>query len=100
MRQTRTLSLQFGKILPVAGLEEQNTHDKTEDGQGRAAKRKRLGLSFHSLRHTATSLLKNAGVPGAVVRDIIGHESAFVSRRYTHVDAAAKRKALAKMPEV
>ena len=32
--------------------------------------------------------------------DIIGHESAIVSRRYTHVDHKAKKQALRKMPEV
>ncbi len=45
-------------------------------------------------------LLKNAGVPEAVARDIIGHESAAISRNYTHVDDAAKRSALAKLPDV
>lgn len=100
VKKTSALSNQFGKILAAAGLAEAKTHDKAEDGQGRAAKRKRLGLSFHSLRHTATSMLKNAGVPEAVVRDIIGHESALVSRRYTHVDHKAKKQALRKMPGV
>jgi hypothetical protein len=35
-----------------------------------------------------------------VVRDIIGHESAAISRHYTHIDEGAKRKALAKLPDV
>jgi len=100
VKKTSALSNQFSKILAAAGLAEAKTHEKADDGQGRGAKRKRLGLSFHSLRHTATSMLKNAGVPEAVVRDIIGHESALVSRRYTHVDHKAKKQALRKMPEV
>jgi hypothetical protein len=52
------------------------------------------------LRHTATSLLKNAGVSEAVARHIIGHESAPISRHYTHIDESSKRKALAKLPDV
>ena len=57
----------------------------------------RSEVTFQSLRHTATSLLKNAGVSEAVARDIIGHESAAISRHYTHIDEGSKRKALAKL---
>ena len=32
--------------------------------------------------------MKEAGIPEAVVRDIIGHESKAVSANYTHVDEA------------
>jgi hypothetical protein len=35
-----------------------------------------------------------------VARDIIGHESAAISRHYTHIDEETKRKALAKLPDV
>jgi hypothetical protein len=45
-------------------------------------------------------LLKNAGVSDAVARDIIGHESEAVSRNYTHIDLATKRKAVDAMPDV
>jgi integrase len=54
-------------------------------------------LSFHSLRHTATSMLKAAGVSDAIARAIVGHESAAVSRAYTHLDMETMRKALEKM---
>ena len=73
--QTGTLSNQFSDILARAGLVRRHTHKKTDDGKGRSARRKSSELSFHSFRHTATSLLKNAGVPQAVVMDMIGHES-------------------------
>jgi hypothetical protein len=36
----------------------------------------------------------------AVARDIIGHESAEVSRHYTHVDEASKRTVLSKLPDL
>jgi hypothetical protein len=48
---------------------------KDETGNGRSRRRVINEVSFHSLRHTATSLLKNAGVSEAVAMDIIGHES-------------------------
>jgi integrase len=52
------------------------------------------------LRHTATSLLKNAGVSDVIARDIIGHDSAAVSANYTHIDQETKRVALDKLPDV
>jgi len=57
-------------------------------------------LSFHSFRHTATSMLKNAGVSDSVTRDIVGHESQAVSEQYTHIDEATKRAAMEKLPVI
>jgi integrase len=93
-----TLSNQFYNILVSAGLAKARTHEGK--GKGRDAKRATGGLSFHCLRHTATSLLKNAGVSDAVARDIIGHDSPAVSAQYTHIDTVTKRKALDSMPNV
>lgn len=93
-----TLSNQFAEILAEAGLIPPRTHAAKEDGMGRSAKRQQSELSFHALRHTAVSLLKNAGVSDAVARDIAGHESVAVSARYTHIEPAVKREALAKLP--
>lgn len=93
-----TLSNQFYQILVAAGLAAKRTHESKEKGRG--ARRELNPLSFHSLRHTATSLLKNAGVSDVVARDIIGHESEAVSRNYTHIDMATKRKAVDSMPDV
>jgi Mn-dependent DtxR family transcriptional regulator len=45
-------------------------------------------------------LLKNAGVSEAVARDIIGHDSEQMSRHYTHIEDAAKREALDKLPDL
>ena len=44
-----------------------------------------LDLSFHCLRHTAVSLLRDAQVPEAAVMELVGHDSVEISRRYTHV---------------
>jgi integrase len=98
--QTVTLSNQFRDLLARAGLIRRRTHEKAEDGRGRNARRQASELSFHSLRHTATSLLKNAGVPQSVVMDIVGHESKAVSQIYTHVGEAEKRRAMDAMPSV
>ena len=91
-------SAQFRKIMVKAGLAEARTHNTT--GKGRTSKRKLNELSFHCLRHTATSMLKNAGVSDAVARDIIGHDSEAISRQYTHIDMTAKRKAIESLPDI
>lgn len=93
-----TLSNQFHDILVSAGLAVERS--KAETGSGHSVKRVTGSLSFHCLRHTATSLLKNAGISEAVVMDIIGHESKAVSREYTHIEDRVKRTALDSMPDV
>jgi integrase len=79
-------------------LAQERTKDAT--GEGRSSKRTINEISFHSLRHTATSWLKNAGVSEAIAMDIVGHDSAAISRHYTHIDTSSKRAALAKMPDL
>lgn len=94
------LSRQFGDLLAAAGLRAVTTHEAKEGGGGRGARRPVSEISFHALRHTATSLMKNAGVSAAVVQDIIGHDSAEMSRHYTHIENAAKRSALEFLPNL
>jgi integrase len=59
-----------------------------------------MDTSFHSLRHTAVSLLKDAGIPDAVVMALVGHESSAMSHRYTHVGKEALAKAAKTLPEI
>ncbi|HXC02349.1 MAG TPA: tyrosine-type recombinase/integrase [Opitutaceae bacterium] len=92
------LSQQFQAILVLAGMANERSKDAT--GKGRSIRRAVSDISFHSLRHTATSMLKNAGVPEAVVMDIIGHDSEVISRHYTHIESKAKRAALRKLPDL
>jgi integrase len=97
---TATLSQQFHGLLVSAGLAKPRPPKHVAQGVGRGGARTRSEITFHSLRHTATSLLKAAGVSESVTRDIIGHESAEISRHYTHVEGAAKRAAIAKLPDI
>jgi integrase len=96
----KTLSRQFRELLADAGLATKKAHRKTEVAPGRDGPRELSQISFHSLRHTATSLMKNAGINASVVMDIIGHESEAISRAYTHIDEETKRKAIAKLPPI
>ena len=95
-----TLSNQFADILSSVGLVAERDHQKAEDGKGRDSERKASKLSFHCLRHTATSLLKNAGVSDVVAREIIGHDSPEISRVYTHIEKPALVDAMQKLPDV
>jgi len=99
-KQGRAVSLsgQFADLLTQAGLRKKQDH--RSHGIGRDAKRAKSSLSFHSLRHTAVSLLKDAGVPQAVVQELIGHDSEAMSQLYTHVGVEALKKAAASLPVV
>jgi integrase len=94
----QSLSNAFYEILVSGGLAP--TRSKANTGRGRSVKRRTNPLSFHSLRHTATSLMKNAGISPAIVQDIIGHDSPEISRHYTTIEASAKRKAIDLIPDV
>ena len=92
------LSNHFAAILAKTGLREKKAHRKT--GVGSGGKRDGSGLSFHSLRHTAVTMLKEAGIPHAVVQELIGHDSEQMSEHYTHVGSEALKKAADALPDV
>jgi len=99
--RTAHLSNQFYDLLVSAGLAKERTHQKKEgEEKGRGTKRELNAISFHSLRHTATSLLKNAGVSESVAMEFVGHESSSVSRNYTHIDTATLKDAAGKLPDI
>ena len=106
LRQNRvgTLSGRFYALMSEAGLVEPRKHVRTgcdqSLGSGRDGRRRLVEISFHALRHTATSLMKNAGISPAIVQDVIGHESKAVSANYTHIEESAKRRAVESIPDV
>ena len=93
-----TLSNQFAALLAAVGLAEKKTHAKAKGG--RSCRRQTNPLSFHCLRHTATTLLKTAGVSEALAMELIGHDTAAISRVYTHMSTAAMKDAVAMLPDV
>ena len=93
-----TLSNQFADLLVAAGLRPPQTRQSR--GTGRSSRRAGLELSFHCLRHTAVSLLKDAGVPDSVVMALVGHGSVAMSHRYTHVGTESLARAVQSLPEV
>jgi integrase len=96
--RTGTLSNQFREILVSAGLVAPRTHEAS--GKGRSHARETSEISFHSLRHSAVTMLKAAGVSDVLAREIVGHESAAISRRYTHLSTDDLRRAMQRLPDV
>ena len=94
-----SLSKQFANLLAAAGLREKQPHRKTH-GLGRGVGSGKHEISFHALRHTAVTLMKEAGVPAAVVMELVGHDSEQISAHYTHVGADALRRAAESLPDI
>ena len=97
-KRTGTLSNQFYKVMEQAGLVEARSH--VGSGKGRDTQRTVSALSFHSLRHSAVTFLKAAGVSDAVAQAIAGHGSAAISRVYTHLSSDTLRSAVNKLENV
>lgn len=93
-----SLSNQFARILAKAGLRTERPHCKA--GDGRKGRREMAELSFHSLRHTAISMMRNAGVSAATAMAVAGHDSEQMSLHYTHVDRDSLVKAIESFDEV
>jgi integrase len=92
------LSNEFVDLLASVGLRKPVSY-KT-NGKGCGGRRVASELSFHSLRHTAVTLLKDAGIPQAVVQELIGHDSEQMNALYTHVGQEALERATAAFPEL
>ena len=99
-KRTASLSNQFRDILVAAGLVEPRPRGHKSTGKGRDQAREASEISFHSLRHSAVTMLKAAGVSDFIAREIVGHESAAVSRQYTHLTTDDKRAAMQRLPDV
>jgi integrase len=56
-------------------------------------------ISFHSLRHSVVSMLKEAGIADAAIEEYVG-QSAEIQRQYTHVGEDALKKAAAAFPRL
>src|SRR5262245_26912954 len=99
-KRTASLSNQFRDILVAAGLVEPRPRGHKSTGKGRNQAREASEISFHSLRHSAVTMRKAAGVSDFIAREIVGHESAAVSRQYTHLTTDDKRAAMRRLPDV
>ncbi|MEI6168844.1 MAG: tyrosine-type recombinase/integrase [bacterium] len=93
-----TLSNRFYNIMVSAGLVPKRSHEKAKGG--RDSRRVLNELSFHCLRHSAASALRNNGVTDVVAMTLLGHESAAIARNYTKIDRSSLRAAVDKLPDL
>jgi len=56
-----------------------------------------VDFHFHDLRHTAASHMVMAGVPMRTVGEILGHKTATMTERYSHLTPEHKRDAIEKL---
>lgn len=56
-----------------------------------------VGVTFHTLRHGAATLLLASGVPDAVAISVMGHADTKILRRYQDVVDELQRDAAARM---
>lgn len=55
-------------------------------------------FTFHDLRHTHATWLRQGGAPLEIVQRSLGHASITTTQRYAHVDDREVRDALAQLP--
>ena len=84
------LSEGFKRIVVRAGLDLRVVKGK---GTRNFARR-----TFHSLRHTFSSVLANQGVSEEMRMKMTGHSSREMHQRYSHHDNKALQKAMDSMP--
>jgi hypothetical protein len=84
------LSNQFTALMAKAGIDQRQVQSSKN--------RKFSRLSFHSLRHSFSSALANAGISADVRMKLTGHRTVAAHQRYTHVELKPLRQAIAALP--
>lgn len=97
------LSRVFARIMTAAGVDSMEVETGFRAKTGGSAKGKARKLSrrsFHSLRHTAASMMANNGVPEEQRKKVLLHADGGVHARYTHHDASTLRGAIESIPSL
>ena len=83
------------KIIHCATGEETTASKDRLQGQRKLAANI---YSLHSFRHTFVSFCAHAGVPLAVVAEIVGHGNPAMTEHYSHISTESKRSAIMALP--
>jgi integrase len=94
------LSQAFNKIMAQAGVDRGKPSRDIAKGKDAGAGRTTYERGFHSLRHTFTSWLRNAGVSEEDRMALTGHSTRESHAIYSHEDEQALRDAVAKLPSL
>lgn len=96
-----TLSNAFAEqVLIPSGLMLPRPKKSVSSGKGRTGKRQVSDVTFHSLRHSFTTMLKATGASNAMAQAIVGHDSSAVSANYTHLGHEDTADAIGRLPDV
>jgi integrase len=88
------LSKEFGELMERARIEHRTIREKSGAGRSVSA------LSFHSLRHSFSSILANAGVSEERRMSLVGHTTRDMHQKYTHHQLEQMRDAIALLPRL
>ena len=95
--EEREISKTFREtILPRVGIVQ--PYDKRTEGKG--VGRKLAAYSVHSLRHSLSTWLNDAGVTDLMRLRLVGHENEDVNRNYTHTEMTQAAREIEKVPSV
>jgi integrase len=94
-RASSTLSTQFVELLAQANIERGLIRERTTKSS-----RSVSALSFHSLRHSFSSILANAGVSEEQRMALTGHTTRDMHQKYTHHQLAQLRDAISVLPRL
>jgi integrase len=91
-RLVSPLSKHFRKLMKAARIKQIVIRERNKAGRSVNA------LSFHSLRHTYSSILANSGVPEELRMALTGHTTRAIHQRYSHHELERLRDAVALLP--
>ncbi len=101
------LSQTFNKIMSNAGVERGKPSRDIDEESVNDSKEKKASVGrvtyergFHSLRHTFTSWLRNAGVSEEDRMALTGHTTRESHQIYSHGDEKTSKAAIAKLPSL
>lgn len=89
-----SLSKRFNRLMDAAHIEQRLIRERSHGGRSVNA------LSFHSFRHTFTSILANCGVSEERRMKLSGHTTRDVHQGYTQHDIERLREAVSVLPNI
>jgi integrase len=95
-RLVSPLSKHFRNVI----MEEAHIEQRVIRQRGKSGGRSVNALTFHSLRHSFSSILANAGVSEERRMALTGHTTRAIHRQYTHHDLERLRDAVAVLPRI
>ena len=74
--------------------------DHTTKAFGRLAKKCKLGITYHGIRHSHATLLIESGVPSKMVAERLGNDVGIMEKTYAHVTPGMRRQMVTKLKEL